>query len=245
MFLSIGLNQKVRHSIQTVFTLAHRHANILREGWKNLLDCLLALFKAKLLPEGLVEVEDFLHPEGKVSLFREETPVRTDSSLLSSLYFYWVSNDQSGKVLTPSEIRARKTALKCVKECHPEQLFSESKFLRQDSLLELMKALTFASRGPEHHQTLGTLFDEDSAVFFLELLVSVALENKDRIGLFWSELSNHLSRIILTSHRHRHLLERAVVGMLRLAIRLMNRESLVPQVRPGLHLSGARVFLQL
>jgi len=56
MFLSIGLNQKVRHSIQTVFTLAHRHANILREGWKNLLDCLLALFKAKLLPEGLVEV---------------------------------------------------------------------------------------------------------------------------------------------------------------------------------------------
>ena len=60
-------------------------------------------------------MEDFLHPEGKVSLFREETPVRTDSTLLSSLYFYWVSNDQSGKVLTPSEIRARKTALKCVK----------------------------------------------------------------------------------------------------------------------------------
>ena len=56
MFLSIGLNQKVRNSIQTVFTLAHRHSNILREGWKNLLDCLLALFKAKLLPEGLVEV---------------------------------------------------------------------------------------------------------------------------------------------------------------------------------------------
>ena len=60
-------------------------------------------------------MEDFLHPEGKVSLFREETPVRTDSSLLSSLYFYWVSSDQSGKALTPSEIRARKTALKCIK----------------------------------------------------------------------------------------------------------------------------------
>ena len=60
-------------------------------------------------------MEDFLHPEGKVSLFCEETPVQTDSSLLSSLYFYWVSNDQSGKALTPSEIRARKTALKCIK----------------------------------------------------------------------------------------------------------------------------------
>jgi len=63
----------------------------------------------------IFQVEDFLHPEEKISLFREETPVRTDSSLLSSLYFYWVSNDQSGKVLTPSEIRAQKTALKCVK----------------------------------------------------------------------------------------------------------------------------------
>ena len=63
----------------------------------------------------VLQVEDFLHPEGKVSLFREETPVRTDSSLLTSLYFYWVSNDQSGKVLTPNEIRARKTAFKCVK----------------------------------------------------------------------------------------------------------------------------------
>ena len=63
----------------------------------------------------IFQVEDFLHPEGKISLFWEETPVRTDSSLLSSLYFYWVSNDQSEKVLTPSETRARKTALKCVK----------------------------------------------------------------------------------------------------------------------------------
>ena len=41
--------------------------------------------------------------------------------------------------------------------------------------LELTKVLTFASQGPEHHQTLGTLFDKDSAVFFLDLIVSVAL----------------------------------------------------------------------
>ena len=65
-----------------------------------------------------------------------------------------------------------------LQECHPEQLFSESKFLQGEGLRELLKALVFASRGPEAHLTLGTVFDEDSAVFFLELLVSVALENK-------------------------------------------------------------------
>ena len=63
-------------------------------------------------------------------------------------------------------------------DCHPEQLFSESTFLRDSSLLELVKALTFASRGPAHHQTLGSVCEEDAAVFFLELLVSVAMANK-------------------------------------------------------------------
>ncbi len=71
-----------------------------------------------------MQVEDFLHPDGKVSLYREEAPARTDSSLLSSLYSYWLlSNDSQGggggasggKNLSPSEIKARKVALKCVK----------------------------------------------------------------------------------------------------------------------------------
>ena len=57
-------------------------------------------------------------------------------------------------------------------------MFSESKFLRPHSLLELLKTLTFASRGPEDHASLGTAFHEETAVFFLELLVSVAMENK-------------------------------------------------------------------
>jgi hypothetical protein len=44
--------------------------------------------------------------------------------------------------------------------------------------LELVKALVFASRGPDQHQSLGTLFDQDTAVFFMERLVTVAIENK-------------------------------------------------------------------
>ena len=36
----------------------------------------------------------------------------------------------------------------------------------------------FGSHGPDIHQTLGTGFDEDSAIFYLELLVTVTLENR-------------------------------------------------------------------
>ena len=66
----------------------------------------------------------------------------------------------------------------CNQECRPEQIVTESKFLRPQSLMELIKTLTFCSRSPEDHVALGTAFQEETAVFFLELLVAVALENK-------------------------------------------------------------------
>ena len=70
------------------------------------------------------------------------------------------------------------TASVFLQECRPEQIFSESKFLRQDALLELVKSLTYASRGPQAHAELGTLFDEESSVFCLELLITVAIANR-------------------------------------------------------------------
>ena len=56
LYYLLGVNPKVRLSVQTMFSLAHHYGNILREGWKNLLDCLLTLFKTKVLPEVLIEV---------------------------------------------------------------------------------------------------------------------------------------------------------------------------------------------
>lgn len=56
VFMTLGSNSRVRQSLHTMFSLAHQHGDILREGWKNILDCLLTLFKAKLLPENLVQV---------------------------------------------------------------------------------------------------------------------------------------------------------------------------------------------
>ena len=36
----------------------------------------------------------------------------------------------------------------------------------------------FISYSPEMHHTLGTVFDEESAIFFMELLVTVTIENR-------------------------------------------------------------------
>jgi len=51
-----GHNAKAQLAARTVFGLAHRHSDILHDGWKNILDCMLQLFRAKLLAEVLVMV---------------------------------------------------------------------------------------------------------------------------------------------------------------------------------------------
>ena len=54
--IAFGSNLKAQLAARTVFGLAHRHGDILREGWKNILDCMLQLFRAKLLPKCMIEV---------------------------------------------------------------------------------------------------------------------------------------------------------------------------------------------
>jgi len=59
--ISFGSNPKAQLAAKTVFNLAHRHGDILREGWKNVLDCMLQLYHCKLLPKVMVEVRPCLH----------------------------------------------------------------------------------------------------------------------------------------------------------------------------------------
>ena len=55
-----GSNHKAKLAARTVFGLAHRHGDILREGWKNILDCMVQLYRARLLPDVLIQVCDCL-----------------------------------------------------------------------------------------------------------------------------------------------------------------------------------------
>ncbi len=72
MPIHFGLNRKARLAATVVFNIAHLHGDILRDGWKNILECIIHLYKAKLLPSTLVEVEDFLDPTGRTTLIKEQ-----------------------------------------------------------------------------------------------------------------------------------------------------------------------------
>ena len=67
-----GSNAKAQLATRMVFSLVHKYGDILRNGWKNVLECLLQLFYCQLLPKSLLEAEDYLESTGRIMLFREQ-----------------------------------------------------------------------------------------------------------------------------------------------------------------------------
>ncbi|KAM4031172.1 Golgi-specific brefeldin A-resistance guanine nucleotide exchange factor 1 isoform 10-T11 [Anomaloglossus baeobatrachus] len=221
-----GSNPKAHIAAKTVFHLAHRHGDILREGWKNIMDSMLQLFRAELLPKAMVEVEDFVDPNGKISLQREEIPAnRGESTVLSFVSWLTLSGTEQSSLRGPSteNQEAKKAAIECIKLCDPEKLITESKFLQLESLQELMKALISVTPDEE-------TYDEEDAAFCLEMLLRIVLENRDRVGCVWQVVRDHLYHLCAHAVEYCFLVERAVVGLLRLAIRLLRREDISGQV---------------
>lgn len=83
--ISFGENQKAQLAAKALFQLVHNHGDILREGWKNILEVLLQLYKAKMLPKTLTEAEDFVDPKGWISILREPSTKVCTPSFLSLL----------------------------------------------------------------------------------------------------------------------------------------------------------------
>ncbi|NXO81181.1 GBF1 factor, partial [Sitta europaea] len=221
-----GSNPKAHIAAKTVFHLAHRHGDILREGWKNIMEAMLQLFRAELLPKAMVEVEDFVDPNGKIYLQREETPSnRGESTVLSFVSWLTLSGTEQSGMRGPSTEtqEAKRAALECIKQCDPEKLITESKFLQLESLQELMKALISVTPDEE-------TYDEEDAAFCLEMLLRIVLENRDRVTCVWQTVRDHLYHLCVHAMEFCFLVERAVVGLLRLAIRLLRRDEISAQV---------------
>ncbi|XP_077350536.1 Golgi-specific brefeldin A-resistance guanine nucleotide exchange factor 1 isoform X2 [Festucalex cinctus] len=227
-----GSNAKAQTAAKTVFDLAHQHGNILREGWKNIMDSMLQLFRAELLPKAMVEVEDFLEPNGKISLQREETPSnRGESAVLSFVNWLTLSGAEQSGLRGPSmeNQEAKQSAILCIKQCDPEKMITESKFLQLESLQELMKALISITPDEE-------TYDEEDAAFCLEMLLRIVMENRDRVSCVWQTVRDHLCHLCVHANESCFLVERGVVGLLRLAIRLLRREDISSQVLLSLRL---------
>ena len=107
---------------------------------------------------------------------REETTAvqRSETGVLSSFVSYFsLSESAATKGPTPEEQEAGRQAQSCVLDCHLESLLMDTKFLRHDSLSELVKVKRLLCLLFNFSWLICTLFT--FSLFFLSLSLSLSV----------------------------------------------------------------------
>lgn len=235
--VQFGLNAKAQLALKAVFAMVHKHGDCLRcDGWRNVIEVSVQLFKLKLLPKSLMEVEDFCEPNNKCMLLLEK-PMQKQESMFSTLIMYLSSEGQRQPTHEEQQIVRH-----CVKDCHLDQIIGESKFLHMDALHQLVQCLLNWLKPPTIPKSENEYYAEDITVFLLEFLVKILIQNRDRLLSMWSDCRDQIYLLLLGSstYGYNYLLVRTTVALLKLAIYLMRNEELCPVV-----LQSLKMFLLL
>ncbi|KAF9294433.1 GDP/GTP exchange factor for ARF [Mortierella antarctica] len=248
--VQFGKSYKGQLAAVVAFGVANEHGNMIRTGWKPILEIIKNLFVNSLLPGSMLEVEDFLSGTTMIMLKAPVVPevkekARQDSSLLSTLSSYLLSSSYSYESVreepTPEEIESTRCTADCVAACRLEELFTDIRLLEDLPLTHLMEAIKFVADGnsvtkPSKVPTPSKHYNPAS-VFFLELMISLTVQNRYRVQALWPIVYEHLSDIIREAGTQSVLLvERAVVGLLRLCIRLAHNDEMNKEVLDALDL---------
>lgn len=231
--VSFGVNVKAQHACRTAFAMVHQHGDCIRESWRCVLDIIVQLFRFKLLPKSLMEVEDFCEATGRVALQLEKRLAKADAGIFSSLYSYLSSETAEP---TYEEQEMIKLARRCIKECQVDQIIAESKFLQFESLQELLACSCTMLKAPINNKSLGLPYAEEATVFLMEMLVRILIQNRDRMLPLWPGCRDQIFLLLIGSAGcgYGYLLNRTTVALLKLAIYLMRNEDLCSVVLQSL-----------
>ncbi|KAL7613857.1 hypothetical protein Lser_V15G07650 [Lactuca serriola] len=236
---AFGNDTKAMKATIGVFTIANTYGDYIRSGWRNTVDCILTLHKLGLLPTRLAtdtaNDSDQIEDPGKSVLLSPPPPAvlashsRKSSGLMGRFSdFLYYDMEKPAPQPSQEHLEAHKRAVETVKSCHVNNIFTESKFLQSDSLLNLTRALILS---------VGQNKNEEASVFCLELLITVTLNNRDRIMLLWENVFGYISNIVQSAVMPSTLVEKAVFGLIRICQRLLPyKENLTDDLLKSLQL---------
>ncbi|KAI1293461.1 Golgi-specific brefeldin A-resistance guanine nucleotide exchange factor 1 [Halotydeus destructor] len=225
------LSSKSQLAAQCLFGITREYANEMRESWTNVIEIILSWFKAGFLNDAL-EVDDFAlglekHKVCRRSNSKKMPKTATEGSFLTSFYSYFAGNqEQQGEVTEVEKNAIEKSSQNNAQAnesslingvCQPLVMIEDSKFLHIDSLVELIKALINVNL------EMGDESGDDIEAFKLEVLLQIILLNRDRVSIFWPQVSNYLLRVMRLSTVSGYLTERVISAIFRLAIRFAPR----------------------
>eukprot|EP01018_Ginkgo_biloba_P015043 Gb_26378 [translate_table: standard] len=247
--LAFGDDTKARMATITVFTIANKFGDYIRNGWRNILDCILRLHKLGLLPSRVASdaadnpdlAMDSTHGKassgGPSMSHIPSLGTRRRSSGLMGRFSQLLSLDSDEPRSQPTEqqLAAHQRTMQTIQQCRIDSIFTESKFLQAESLLQLARALIWAAGRPQ--KSSSSPEDEDTAVFCLELLFAITLNNRDRIMILWQGVHEYIAAIVQTTIMPCAFVEKAVFGLLRICQRLLPyKENLAEELLRSLQL---------
>ncbi|KNZ64264.1 hypothetical protein VP01_104g12 [Puccinia sorghi] len=254
--IRFGKNFKAQLAAVVLFTVASTDGKAIRRGWLPIFQIIQSLFAHSILPDELLLLPDFANV-GTIPIRPPNSPAqpperRADTGLLSTLSSYLLSpyvgpSDGIGREITNDDVESTLCAIDCLASCHFAEVYSGIFTMDIDLRYNVLRILAELADGQvaKVSRTRGTNVDhltppssplwprsqgnyyDPSALFLLELIVSVATHEPEALSKLWAPAFQCISKILANSVMVSQLLvERAIAGLLRLQSIAVEQDSL-------------------
>jgi brefeldin A-resistance guanine nucleotide exchange factor 1 len=252
--LAIRFGQSYRSQLATVvlFTIANGHGNSIREGWGQIFEMFQTLFLHSLLPARMLQMEDFLAGTTTIPM-KLATPAaaperRPEGGLLSTLSSYLLSpygssTDALAVETSEEDVENTLVAVDSLASCKLEELYAEILNLQVEPLIRALRAIRSLAEVRTTHRLEprntpdgllrfdGQLPYDPACVFHLEMMVSLAAHGTEHIAETWPIIFEYIATLLSSAQSYSVLLiERAVVGLLRLCLIVSDHPALRDQL---------------
>ncbi|OXG34789.1 Sec7 domain-containing protein [Cryptococcus neoformans Bt120] len=260
--IKFGQSYRAQLATVVLFTIANGNGSAICEGWHQVFEMFQTLFLHSLLPARMLQMEDFLAGTStipmKTAVPHAQLDRRPEGGLLSTLSSYLLSpygTGSEGVVVETSEEDVENTlvAVDCLSSCKLEELYAEILNLPVDALIPALRAIRALAesrttdklksrsvqRGETGSPVISSRFEgqlpyDPACVFHLEMMVSLASRNKQNIAETWPIIFEYISELLSSAQSYSVLLiERAVVGLLRLCLVVSEQ----PELRDQLYIA--------
>ncbi|XP_020154266.1 ARF guanine-nucleotide exchange factor GNOM [Aegilops tauschii subsp. strangulata] len=235
---AFGEDTKARMATEALFTIAATHGDHINRGWRTIVDCILRFHEIGLLPACLTNDTADDEESFSASLptkVSQVEPKKTYGLMGRFTQLLYLDAEEPRFQPTEEQLAAQRNASETIKKCQIGTIFTESKFLQADSLLNLARALIQAAGQPP--KITSSIDGESNAVICLELIIAVTLNNRDRIVVLWHDVFELITHIVQSTVMPCNLVEKAVFGLLDICQRLLPyKENLVDDLLRSLQL---------
>lgn len=229
--VDLGNSEKAKAALEATFAIANLYGDMVHSGWRHVLDCIVRLHKADLLPPLVIAADGEGREEAALRMPRplannsNKGKASSGASLFSRAINSLISIESGDPAASESSLArdqaARAAAIETAEACRVDYLIADSKFLIAESLVEFVKATMWAGGNVVIAARTGE--GSDTAELALELLISLTLRNRDRVGLIWPLIHEYLAACISpeTSELPSTVAIRAVLGLFRVCQRVL------------------------